>query len=217
MNEPLLAPTFLFHFSVPCQHRKRLWGKKGVQLDPKHRIPSFGELEEKPLFADFRAAWSENGLAFNVRVRGKKQAPWCRLTRLEDSDRLEVWVDTRDTHNIHRAGRFCHRFAFLPFGLGQRADQPIARMLDIHRARENPKPIAPESLAVRSEKRPDGYLLEAYIPAEALTGFDTEEHARLGFSYAIVDRELGWQTFSVGPEFPIMEDPSLWGTLELVR
>jgi hypothetical protein len=49
------------------------------------------------------------------------------------------------------------------------------------------------------------------------TGFDTEEHSRLGFSYAIVDRELGWQTFSVGPEFPIQEDPSLWGTLELTR
>jgi hypothetical protein len=156
-------------------------------------------------------------LSFNVRVCGKKQTPWCRLARLEDSDRLEVWIDTRDTHNIHRAGRFCHRFAFLPFGLGQRADQPIARMLDIHRARENPKSIAPELLAARSEKRPDGYLLEAHVPSEALTGFDTEEHSRLGFSYAIVDRELGWQTFSVGPEFPIQEDPSLWGTLELIR
>ena len=217
MAEPLLAPTFLFHFSVPCEYRKRLWGKKGIQLNPNYRIPSFGELEAKPLFADFRAAWSENGLAFTVRVQGKKQTPWCRLTRLEDSDRLEVWIDTRDTHNIHRAGRFCHRFVFLPFGLGPRADQPIARMLDIPRAKENPKPIAPESLAVRSEKRSDGYLLEAHVPAEALTGFDTEEHSRLGFSYAIVDRELGWQTFSVGPEFPILEDPSLWGTLELAR
>jgi len=31
----------------------------------------------------------------------------------------------------------------------------------------------------------------------------------------VVDRELGWQTFSVGPEFPFVEDPSLWGSLEL--
>jgi hypothetical protein len=31
----------------------------------------------------------------------------------------------------------------------------------------------------------------------------------------VVDRELGWQTFTVGPEFPFVEDPSLWGTLEL--
>jgi hypothetical protein len=90
-------------------------------------------------------------------------------------------------------------------------------MLDIHRAREHPKEVSPESLAVRSEKRPDGYVLEAHIPAGALTGFDTEEHSQLGFSYGIVDRELGWQTFSVGAEFPIQEDPSLWGTLELTR
>ena len=45
MNEPLLAPTFLFHFSVPCLYRKKLWSRSGVQLDTGHRIPSFGELE----------------------------------------------------------------------------------------------------------------------------------------------------------------------------
>jgi len=30
------------------------------------------------------------------------------------------------------------------------------------------------------------------------------------------DRELGWQTLAMGPELPIMEDPSLWQTLHLV-
>jgi hypothetical protein len=43
------------------------------------------------------------------------------------------------------------------------------------------------------------------------------EHPRLGFCYAVMDRELGWQTFTVGPEFPFAEDPSLWGTLELEK
>jgi hypothetical protein len=32
----------------------------------------------------------------------------------------------------------------------------------------------------------------------------------------VVDRELGWQTLTMGSEFPIDEDPSLWGSLELV-
>jgi hypothetical protein len=41
------------------------------------------------------------------------------------------------------------------------------------------------------------------------------DHTRLGFNYAVIDRELGWQTFSLGQEYPIREDPSLWGTLEL--
>ena len=48
-----------------------------------------------------------------------------------------------------------------------------------------------------------------------MTGFEPQEHPRLGFNYAIVDRELGLQTFSVGHPLPYDEDPSLWATLEL--
>jgi hypothetical protein len=56
----------------------------------------------------------------------------------------------------------------------------------------------------------------AVLPAQAITGYDSTEHKRLGFFYAVIDRELGWQTLALGPELPITEDPSLWGTLELV-
>ncbi len=156
-------------------------------------------------------------MSFAVRVTKKKQPPWCRDSRIEDSDGLRVWVDTRDTHNIHRASRFCHQFVFLPHGGGRRFDQPVAEMVPIHRARENPKAIAEKTLKIHSEKRIDGYLLHAHIPAAAMTGFDPDEHLKIGFSYAVIDRELGWQTFTVGPDFPFVEDPSLWGTLELVR
>lgn len=217
MADSLLAPTFLFQFAAPCHYQKKLWSASGVQLGEAHRLPFFGELEERPQSADVRAAWSEAGLSFTVRVTGKKQAPWCRSTRIDESDGLQVWLDTRDTHNIHRAGRFCHRFVFLPAGAGQKLDQPVAELVPINRARELPKLIAPGTLGVRSEKRIDGYLLEAHIPAAAITGFDPSEHPKLGFSYAVIDREIGWQTFSIGPEFPFQEDPSLWGTLELVR
>ena len=55
------------------------------------------------------------------------------------------------------------------------------------------------------------------MTAEALTGFDPQEHPRLGFTYAVVDRELGEQTLGVGSPMPYQEDPSLWATLELVR
>ena len=60
-------------------------------------------------------------------------------------------------------------------------------------------------------------MLQAFIPAAAITGYDPAEHPKLGFSYAVVDRELGWQTLSLGPEFPFVEDPSLWCTLELTK
>src|SRR5947209_8099168 len=51
----------------------------------------------------------------------------------------------------------------------------------------------------------------------AVTGFDPEEHPRLGVYYAVRDSERGEQTLSVGSEFPYAEDPSLWQVLELQR
>ena len=109
-----------------------------------------------------------------------------------------------------------HRFVFLPGGSGRRFALPTVEWLPIPRARENPRPIKPEHLQVRSEKRIDGYLLEGFVAAGALTGFDPQEHPRLGFNYALVDRELGEQTLSAGSPMPYGQDPSLWATLELV-
>jgi hypothetical protein len=217
MSEQLVSPAFLFRFSVPCHYRQRGWGAQGAQLAPQYRLPSFGELEGKKLFADLRVAWNKQGLVLQLRVAGKSQTPWTRTTRAEDSDGLHLWIDTRDTHTIHRASRYCHRFAFLPTGMGSGLRSPDARMVPISRAKEEPKSVMASELHVRSELGSDGYLLEACIPATALTGYDPDEYPRLGFSYAVVDRELGWQTFTVGPELPFQEDPSLWGTLELVR
>jgi hypothetical protein len=216
MNEPLLASTFLFRFSIPCRRCDSLWPVKGGELGAEYALPSFGELEGRPKFADLRIAWSEDGLLFTLRVSGKRQSLWCRSSRIEDSDGLHVWIDTRDTHNIHRASRFCHRFAFLPIGSGAGENQPLGRLLVIHRSREDPKSVADSALRVHAVVDPGAYLLQAYIPAAALTGFDPLEHPRLGFMYAVADRELGWQTLSMGPEFPIDEDPSLWGSLELI-
>jgi len=217
MPDSLLPQRFLFRFAVPCRYRDRLWTAEGAGLDEGYRLVSFAELEQQATLADVRAAWNEAGLAFTVRVEGKRQAPWCRATRPEDSDGFQVWIDTRDVHNVHRAGRFCHRFIFLPGGAGRRLDEPVAEWLAIHRAREHPRPVEPGQLQVRSEKRIHGYVLHAYIAAEALTGFDPGEHPRLGFNYAVVDRELGQQTLGVGSPMPYQEDPSLWATLKLIR
>jgi len=216
MYETLLAPAFLFRFAAPCFYNSDV-GPQGCALGEKYRLPTFGELEGKPVLADLRAAWSEKGLAFSLRVEGKKQPVWCRDSKIEDSDGLQVWIDTRNTQNIHRAGRFCHRFVFLPTGSGRKLDEPVAALLAINRARESPREIEPDALRVRSERRHDGYSLEAFIAADALTGFSPVESPAIGFTYAVTDRELGLQTFSVGPEFPFVEDPSLWGTLDLVK
>jgi hypothetical protein len=244
MTSPLLPTRFLFRFSAPCRYHKSLWTDEGARLDEKDRLVGLAELEERTVWADVRAAWSEAGLAFSVHVQGKSQPPWCRAGRVEDSDGLQIWIDTRDVHNVHRAGRFCHRFIFLPSVAGIKAISPISakhptsgrrpevgrgkldpspfsqamsESLPINRARELPQPVREGLLKSRCQQRTDGYVLEVFIPAEALTGFDPAEHPRLGFTYAVVDRELGVQTFGVGSPMPYQEDPSLWATLELQR
>ncbi|HEV2969497.1 MAG TPA: hypothetical protein VGY55_05855 [Pirellulales bacterium] len=217
MSEPLLPASFLFRYSVPC-----LYLPEGTELRDKtigeaYRLPNFTPLDGGPDGPEVRVGWNESGLAISLHVIGKRQLPWCRDNRIEDSDGLLVWIDTRDTHNIHRAGRFCHYFVFLPSGGGHRLDEPVAEQLWINRARENARPIRPGMLRARTEKRRDGYILQVHIPTAALTGFDPVEHPRLGFTYCIADREIGLRTFNCGPEFPFRDDPSLWATLELVK
>ena len=111
----MLPHRFLFRFAMPCGYRHPLWNAKGPGLEEKYCLVRIAELEPAAAAADSHA-WSELGLALTVHVRGKRQPPWCRGTRAEDSDGVRVWIDTRDVHNVHRAGRFCHGFVFLPAG-----------------------------------------------------------------------------------------------------
>lgn len=217
MAAPLLPARFLFRFSAPCHYCDALWPARSTRLDESHRLIGLPALEDRASWVDVRAGWSEAGLVFVVEVHGKRQAAWCRDSRVEDSDGLRLWIDTRDVHNVHRATRFCHQFIALPGGTGKNLDQAVIETMPINRARELPTPIRDGVLKARSERKPDGYRLEVFLPAEALTGFDPAEHPQLGFNYAVIDRELGEETFSAGSPMPYHEDPSLWATLELVK
>ena len=216
-TEPLLPASFLFRYAVPCFRLPEGTGSSNSVLGEAYRLPNFTPLDGGPEGPEFRIGWNEAGLSIWLQVTGKRQLPWCRADRIEDSDGLHVWIDTRDTHNIHRAGKFCHCFVFLPTGGGSRLADPVAEQLWINRARENARPIRPGMIRAEAQKQKDGYALTAQISAAALTGFDPVEHPRLGFTYCIVDREIGLRTFNCGPEFPFRDDPSVWATLELVK
>lgn len=217
-SDQLLPSPMLFRFAVPCQyHEGPLWKTAAAKLGDEYRIASFGELDELPSWADLRIAWNETGLLIRLEVEGKRSAPWCRESRFEDSDGVTLWFDTRNTQTVHRATRFCSSYCFLPGGTGAKFAQPLALPLKINRAKEEAPLISMNDLKVAAKQTSGGYLLAGFIPVEALHGFDATEHPRLGFAYLVRDRELGEQTLSVGSEFPIASDPSLWSTLELVR
>lgn len=220
-DERMADAVLLFRFSVPLRRRANLWSAKGADLPEECAITNFSQLDQKPSFAELRGAWSEAGLAFSLRVTGKKEAIWRNEKTPTAGDGLQLFIDTRDTHNIHRASRYCHRFIFLPLGGasggGKQMHEPYAAQLAINRARESPKPVERGVLQVISKRIEGGYQLDAYLPATALTGFDPAEYPKLGFHYVVSDRELGEQTFAVSTAFPSDDDPSLWGTLEMVK
>lgn len=216
-DERLIPPTMLYRFALPCRKATSDWNSKtGIELDENHILPGLGTLDGQHRFADVRTAWTEDGLFVNVDVSHKQQSLWCRETQLIESDGLQVWIDTRNTHNVHRATRYCHWFVFLPNGGGSRKNSAIATMLRINRSKNDPKTLNQVKPKLVAKLKHGGYTLSAYIPRQALDGWDTAEHTRIGFNYSVIDRELGCQTLAVGTEFPVSEDPTLWQTLELV-
>lgn len=209
------TPSFLFRFSARCQSISPA-PKGPAWLDESFRLPWVGELDGQSAFADVRVGWNKSGLCVCLGVTNKQQNLWCRENRLEDSDGIQFWVDTRDTHNVHRAGRYCHRFAATPVGTGRRQDEPFVGMLAIPRARESPRESDDRLLKVSAKVTAKGYQLAVFVPSAALTGYETPDVSKLGFAYAVRDKEHGLQTFPYGRDFPFEEDPSVWGTLELV-
>ncbi len=210
-TDTLIDPSYLFRFEITVPKADFQWSTKGLKLPESCRMPSFGALGGRPVFADIRLAWNDLGIAVHVTVNGKRALPWCRDSRLDESDGFHLWLDTRCSPGIHRATQYCHRFLWMPAGGGPRRDRAVSALVPINRALNHPKGVPADQLPIVAYPRHDGYELSGIIPAKAMTGFDPKQQSRLSMYYTLIDRELGWQTFSLGPEYPVMEDPSLWG------
>ncbi|MDR2344933.1 MAG: hypothetical protein LBE18_02605 [Planctomycetaceae bacterium] len=223
----LTQKRFLFRFKIPCGYIEF-----GKELDESYRLPDLSLLELSSdlssdlssefvlgsgVYPDFRVGWNERGISFAVRVRGKKQMLWCKSLSPYDSDGVQIYIDTRDMKDIHRATRFCHRLIFLPVVNDGYRSEPCVFWLPIHRAKSYPNPIDAKKIKLANKIFNGGYDLKIFVPQEVLTGFDPIEYPALGFHFVVVDRELGNRYFLVEPPFPYDYDPSLWGTLLLNR
>lgn len=188
--------------------------KSPIALDEKFKLTTLGRFDGQVQYANWRGAWSTHGLYFSTSVRNKQTSLWCRSNMLLESDSLQIWIDTRDTQNIHRASRYCHWFAAMPTG-GTGKNSAICSMLKINRAKEDSPTINRAKALVESNLKKDDYDMNLFIPGNLLNGWDPSEHPQIGFCMASLDRDFGWQTLSVGPDLPIAEDPSLWCSLRL--
>ena len=214
----LLPAPFLFRYSIPIQRIDRLPRAKSPLLKlPKTCDLSFpSEIANTQQFARVAMAWNSQGLAISVEVNGKSDWPDCRPESAMTSDRVQLWFDTRDTQNIHRASRYCHQFCLLPIGEGDDGMTPVIQQFPVPRAGEDAPDVDLDSILIESEADEAGYQVAAWFPSESLHGFDPEIYSRLGFYLAIHDQELGQQVLTVGEDFPYQSDPSMWVSLDLV-
>lgn len=207
-----------FNYSFKCFYRTKKSDLDGNLKDWEDRflVPDLVEIESESKFADFYMAWNERGLYFAVRVLGVP-CPEVHPKRPIKGDGLQVWLDTRNVRDTHRASRYCHHFTFLPTGGGLDGQEPFGRQYQIKRARGQAKLCDPKQLRIASRLLKSEYQMEVYLPSEVLTGFDPEENNRLGFNYLVKDRKLGRQYWTVDESLPTSYDPSLWGIVELVK
>jgi len=183
----------------------------------RYPLPAAGEEDTAPEF-DFRVGWHERGLFLTAILTGKHRPPVCERNRPETSDALSFFFDTRDVRDIHRATKFCHRFLFLPTETDIRGGggNPVPFWFPIHRAKAHPNRIDTARFGLASAIRPDGWSLSVFIPSDMLTGYDPNEHSRVGIWFSLFDNELGRFRLQHSPAFPAEEDPSLWAVLDLV-
>jgi hypothetical protein len=217
---PLVPNRFLVRVTHPCPYVKGMPQKKGdhlLDLPESARLTNFAELDGTINFADVRIAWNELGLGIQVTVTGKDRPPAGDAARPFGSDGATVWIDTRDARASHRASRYCHQFHLLPAGGGPDQDEPVFVQTKINRAQQDAPLASPGDVALRHLKVKGGYRLELFLPAMVLTGYDPEQHPRLGVFYHVRDQERGDQFLGVNGDFPFADDPSLWEPLELVK
>lgn len=219
MSAALLPQAFWFRVSAvsPRVAGVPREGDAGPLLDlPKaSAIPDLAALDGRSSWAHVRVGWNPEGLAIAIEADGlgvNAKSP----DRPEGFANVSLWIDTRDTRNVARATRHCHRYqARLTLGRDKKTLRTEVEQRPIARATAD-SPIADPSLfRHRAELLKKGWRFELFIPAKAMNGYDPDVNRRLGFAYQVSDAEREDQYLGIGRDFPVAENPGLWSTLEL--
>src|SRR5579885_846377 len=219
MTRALLPQSFWFRIAAPCPRVDDMPARDArkplVELPASCALPAGARLEGRSPWAEVRVGWNPRGLGVVVQAEGLgdlKQA----ADRPEGFADVQLWVDTRDTRDVSRATRFCHRFA-AAIRLQQSGRSLVAEVAQkpIARAIADPPMAKSGQIESRADLTRTGWTLEVFLPAQVLNGFDPETNRRLGFAYQVSDHVREPQFLGVGRDFPIGENPSLWSTIEL--
>jgi hypothetical protein len=220
MAKELLPQAFWFRLCAPCPRVNEIprHGRREGLLDLPTTcvVANLSTLEQRVPWASVRAAWNPQGLGIAILAQTPAGLAARSADRPEGFADVNLWIDTRDTRDVSRATRFCHRFsARLTLAYDRKNLDVAISQRSIARAVADAPICSPGLLRTHAELSRTGWLLEVFLPAAALHGFDPDTNRRLGFAYQVSDHEREDQFIGVGRDFPIGENPSLWATLEL--
>ncbi len=104
MSQPIFDPALLFRVQLRPVRSQLKFGALNWSLPDEAELPALGTaVSGQNSFARFRLAVSDTGLFVSAHVTGKRQSLWCREAALDSSDGLHVWIDTRNSREVHRA------------------------------------------------------------------------------------------------------------------
>lgn len=209
-NDSLVfRPTQFFALSCDCFFLSK---KDRFPSFSHHALPSTQHLTGEMQFAKIAMGWSEEGIA--VHIHANQPLTESHYPNIEQGDSVELFFDTRDLKNAVFNTRFCHHFFFLPSSIDQicKGEKTRFRTEDCH-------PLCdPQALECQTQSKKNDYSMKVFIPSQCLYGYDPKQFDRLGFTYRINRFRGKPQHFSVVSEdFQIDQQPSLWGSLKLVK
>ena len=217
------APEFLVSPRHPLPSSGRGPSRRGqlrlLGLPDACRLPQTALLDGKQPWAEVKVGWNPQGLAVEIEAEGK-------LDTLGNDERPEVgfgvqlWIDTRDTRNVSRATRFCHRFdARILTGTARDAVRVSIQQKPIARGKRGRCPDRKEPVDRVSDRKTENTLAAGGVLAfgnAARVRSRDEPAARFRVS-EFMDPDRGGEFLAEWglAQFPVGENPSLWSTLEL--
>lgn len=207
------TPVNFFQVSIDCHPLpKALPFALTPQNYRKYLLPDMSALTGETTFAEVAIGWSKEGLEFLALIR----QPFLRTAypQYEKADSLELCFDTRDVKTSGYNTRFCHHFFFLPEAVEgvQAGELTKFRTEDAHELCNG------SELQIKTTLKSNQYLIQGFIPANCLFGYDPEQFDRMGMTYRINRANGSPQQFSVlAEDYKFQEQPSLWSSVRLIR
>ncbi|MBA3957254.1 MAG: hypothetical protein H0X51_02505 [Parachlamydiaceae bacterium] len=208
-----LSPVNFFQISGNCQ---RLNAGNFPQLTArnveKFFLPDTSVLCHEKRFADVALGWNEEGIECLINV--KDPVSLIAYPDVTQGDSVELFIDTRDVKTSGFNTRFCHHFFFLP----EPFEGMMAGEITRFRTEDTHELCDGNDLQVKAQVKKNGYILNIFIPAQCLNGYDPEQFNRIGFTYRINRYNGQPQHFSVvSSEYQLEQQPSLWSSLNLTK